>query len=87
VVRRIAVEDLADRAQAGIRQVIGDRRQTRQRRLGVAADSVLRQGIVTQQPGPYRALMIGVVAPEYVAPVVALVVRVVRVQCAQAVGA
>jgi len=80
---RIAIEDLADAAEASLAQV---RRETRQQRLrlsGIAVHAIVRQRERAEQPAPDRALVIGGVALAYAAGVDADIVGMPRRQAAQ----
>src|SRR5262249_49757226 len=61
-VRRIAVEDLADRAHRLVLERIAHPREHVERRPCVAMDSIHRQTGRSEQPGPNRALVIAAVA-------------------------
>src|SRR5215470_12491943 len=84
--RRRRIEDLADRAEPGIEEMVAHRGKPRQRRLGTAVDAVFRQGVMSEEPGPYRALMIGGVAMQRITGVIRLVLGVLRRQRTQPVG-
>ena len=58
---RRGVEDLADRAEPGIEEVIAHCGEALQRQIGVAIDAIFGQRIMAEQPGPDRALMVGTV--------------------------
>src|SRR3989441_7808381 len=74
--RRVAVEDLGDRAQPVVAKVIGERREVLAGRLRITIDVEVSEGEGPEQPAPYRALVIGAVARALVAAVAADVARV-----------
>src|SRR6266540_6009596 len=58
---RVAVEDLGDGADAMVAEVVGERRQERAGRRGVAIRLEVCQGERSEEPGPHRALMVDAV--------------------------
>jgi hypothetical protein len=85
-VRRVAVEDLADLAEAGIEKMIADWAQKKLRRRGVVVDAIMGKRIMAEQPRPHRALMLAAVALDDPALVAAMIVGIVRRQRAQSIG-
>ena len=82
--RRIAVEDFADRTEAGVTQVAGQRRKQGKCGGRIAVDAPMRAGQRTQQPAPRCALVIYGVAPFRAAGITTAIGGVARTQRAQA---
>jgi hypothetical protein len=72
---QIAVENLGDRADSVVGDVIGRRRHERGRRRGVAVNLEMGERERAEEPRLRRALVIGSVARSLVAPIVASVVE------------
>ena len=75
--RGYRVENLADRAKPGIEKMVSDGAKALQRKVDIAIDSIFRQGIMAEQPGSDRPLMIGAIAMPGITAIVGLVVRMV----------
>src|SRR5256712_2632602 len=72
---RVAVEDLGDGADAMVAEVVGERRQERAGRRGVAVRLEVGQGERSEEPRPHRALMVRAVAFPLIAAVVTSIIR------------
>lgn len=83
---RRGVEQLADAAEPRVREVIGERIEEGLGTGGVARDPMHRQGIVGQQPGPGRTLVVGAIARGHVAVIVRLVGGIGGAEGEKAVG-
>ena len=82
--RRIAIEDFADGADAVRRQVMRHGLEERECARGIAIDAQMRQHERSQQPRPHGSLMIGGVALGGRAAVMAAIARIGRVERSQA---
>src|SRR5947209_14548337 len=80
---RIGVEDLGDRADPKVAEMVGERRQERQRGRGVAVGLEVGEREGAEKPGPDRALMVRTVACALIAAVVAPIVGIARSEATQ----
>src|SRR5438094_1787430 len=80
---RIAVEDLGDRADPKVAEMVGERRQERQRGRGVAVGLEVGEREGAEKPGPDRALMVRTVACTLIAAIVAPIVGIAGSEATQ----
>src|SRR5262249_16744861 len=84
--RRIAIEDLGDRTESVVAEVMRQWREKRTSRLGVPIYLEVRESERAEKECPHRALMVRPVPTPLVAAVAALVARVVGREASQSVG-
>src|SRR5205085_5667621 len=81
--RRISIENFAERAHSLVFQRVGDALQQGLRARGVAADAVRGEAEGGEEPGPNGALVIAAVALEDAAAVTRMILRAFRRERAQ----
>src|SRR5882724_6452838 len=84
--RRIAIEDLGDRPEPVVAEMMRHWREEGACRLGVAVHLEVRERERAEEERPHRALMISAVAVPLIAAVLALVLRVAGRKTPQPVG-
>src|SRR5882724_7531722 len=84
--RRIAIEDLGDRPEPVVAEVMRHWREEGACRLGVAVHLEVRERERAEEERPHRALMISAVAVPLIATVMALVLRVAGRKTPEPVG-
>src|SRR5215510_1554705 len=84
--RLITIEDLGDRTEPAVAEVMREGQQKRTGRLGVPIHPEVRKCVRAEEERPHRALMVRTVATRLVAAVVALVPRVVGREASQSIG-